>query len=44
MDTRAVLEAADATLDGTLPFPEVVARLIAAGVEYYHVDYLGRSK
>ena len=31
-------------LGGTLPFPTLVAKLIAAGVEYYHVDYVGLSK
>jgi len=44
MDTTAIHEAAQATLAGTLPFPEIVAKLIAAGVEYYHVDYVGRCK
>jgi uncharacterized protein YbcV (DUF1398 family) len=44
MDTRIILEAAEATLAGTMPFPEVVAKLIAAGVEYYHVDYVGLCK
>jgi uncharacterized protein YbcV (DUF1398 family) len=44
MDTRAINEAAQATLAGTLPFPEIVVKLIAAGVEYYHVDYVGLSK
>jgi uncharacterized protein YbcV (DUF1398 family) len=44
MDTRAITDAAQATLAGTLPFPEIVAKLIAAGVEYYHVDYVGLSK
>ncbi|MBC7784689.1 MAG: DUF1398 family protein, partial [Burkholderiales bacterium] len=42
MDTKAITEAAAATLSGTVPFPEIVAKLIAAGVEYYHVDYVGR--
>jgi uncharacterized protein YbcV (DUF1398 family) len=44
MNTLAITEAAHATLTGTLPFPEVVAKLIAAGVEYYHVDYIGMCK
>jgi uncharacterized protein YbcV (DUF1398 family) len=44
MDTTAIHEAAAATLAGTMPFPEVVAKLVAAGVEYYHVDYVGRRK
>jgi uncharacterized protein YbcV (DUF1398 family) len=44
MDSHLILEASRATLDGSKPFPEIVAMLIAAGVEYYHVDYVGRSK
>lgn len=44
MDATAIHEAASATLAGTLPFPQIVAKLVAAGVEYYHVDYVGRSK
>jgi uncharacterized protein YbcV (DUF1398 family) len=44
MNTIDISEAAHATLAGTLPFPEIVAKLIAAGVEYYHVDYVGLCK
>jgi uncharacterized protein YbcV (DUF1398 family) len=44
MNTQAITEAAHATLGGTLPFPEIVANLIAAGVEYYQVDYVGLCK
>ncbi|HEX4131529.1 MAG TPA: DUF1398 family protein [Pirellulales bacterium] len=44
MNTVAIHEAAAATLAGTMPFPEIVAKLIAAGVEYYQVDYVGRIK
>lgn len=44
MDTTAIHEAAQATLAGTMSFPQVVAKLLAAGVEYYHVDYVGRCK
>jgi uncharacterized protein YbcV (DUF1398 family) len=44
MNTEVIVEAARATLAGTLPFPEIVARLVAAGVEYYHVDYAGLRK
>ncbi len=44
MNTDKILEAAHATLAGTLPLPEIVARLIAAGVEYYHVDCVGHCK
>ena len=28
-----------ATINGSMPFPEIVGKLIANGVEYYHVDY-----
>lgn len=41
MNTELISEAARVTLAGTAPFPEIVAKLIAAGVEYYHVDYVG---
>jgi uncharacterized protein YbcV (DUF1398 family) len=44
MKTDLIVEAARGTLSGTIPFPEVVAKLIAAGVEYYHVDYAGMRK
>lgn len=44
MNTTLINEAVAATLDGSLPFPEVVGKLIAAGVEYYHVDYVGLKK
>jgi uncharacterized protein YbcV (DUF1398 family) len=44
MDTTAIQEAAEATLAGTMPFPDVVAKLLSAGVEYYHVDYVGKLK
>lgn len=44
MNTQIVVEAACATLAGTLPFPEVVRRLIETGVEYYHVDYVALHK
>ncbi len=40
MNTDIITEAARATLDGSIPFPEVVRRLIETGVEYYHVDYV----
>ena len=44
MDSKLILAAARGTLDGTLSFPEVVGQLLAAGVEYYHVDYAGLRK
>ena len=43
MDADAVASLAKVTLDGTLPFPQIVAELIAQGVEYYHVDYASKS-
>ena len=44
MNTELIVEAAAETLAGTAPFPEIVAKLMAAGVEYYHVDYVGMRK
>ena len=44
MNAETITTVARATLDGTISFSEVVAQLIAAGVEYYHVDYVGRRK
>lgn len=44
MNTEMIVRAARATLSGSAPFPEIVAQLIAAGVEYYHVDYAGMRK
>jgi len=44
MDSKIVAEAARATLDGSIPFPEVVRRLMETGVEYYHVDYVALQK
>ena len=44
MNSESVAEAARATLDGSMPFPEVVRKLIEAGVEYYHVDYVALQK
>ena len=44
MNTEVIVEVARATLAGTISFPEVVGKLIGAGVEYYHVDYVGMRK
>jgi uncharacterized protein YbcV (DUF1398 family) len=44
MNTEIVTETARATLEGSIPFPEVVRRLIETGVEYYHVDYVALRK
>ncbi len=40
MNTEIVVETAHATLAGTMSFPEAVGKLIATGVECYHVDYI----
>ncbi len=42
MNEQIVATAAQASLDGTKPFPEIVGALLEAGVEYYHVDYATR--
>ena len=39
MDADVVAALAKSTLEGSLPFPQIVGKLIAEGVEYYHVDY-----
>lgn len=44
MNEQNVAAAAQASLEGTQSFPEIVAALIQAGVEYYHVDYATRRK
>lgn len=44
MDTQIIQETSAKTLAGTITFPEVVAHLLRAGVEFYHVDYLARQK
>lgn len=43
MNATEIARLARATLDGSLPFPEIVGKLVAQGVEYYHVDYASRS-
>jgi len=44
MNAEVITKTALATLNGTVSFPEVVSQLLAAGVEYYHVDYVGMRK
>lgn len=39
MDAENIQQLAAATLEGSMPFPEIVGRLIEEGVEYYLVDY-----
>ena len=44
MNTAIIAETARKTLAGTIFFPEVVSQFLAAGVEYYHVDYVALRK
>jgi uncharacterized protein YbcV (DUF1398 family) len=44
MNAEIITNTARATLNGTVSFPEVVGQLLAAGVEYYQVDYVGMRK
>jgi len=44
MDTQVIVKTFNATLAGTISFPEVIGQLIATGVEYYHVDYVALRK
>lgn len=41
MKSEIILQAARAALEGTKLFPGIVGLLLAGGVEYYHVDYVG---
>lgn len=43
MNANEIALLARATLDGSMPFPEIVGKLISNGVESYHVDYATRS-
>jgi uncharacterized protein YbcV (DUF1398 family) len=43
MNSDKVLAFAQATLDGSMPFSQIVGNLIAQGVEYYYVDYALKS-
>ena len=44
MNTEIITKTARATLEAAISFPEVVKQLLAAGVEYYHVDYVTMRK
>jgi uncharacterized protein YbcV (DUF1398 family) len=44
MNAKIILEVSRKTLAGEISFPEVVSQLLTAGVEYYHVDYVGMRK
>lgn len=43
MNADEVTALARVTLEGSMPFPQIVQQLIANGVEYYHVDFVTRS-
>jgi len=43
MNADTINSLAKSTLDGSMPFPQIVGNLIAEGVEYYHVDYANHS-
>jgi uncharacterized protein YbcV (DUF1398 family) len=44
MNTNIIVETSRKTLAGTMSFGDVVSQLIAAGVEYYLVDFIGMKK
>ena len=39
MNANLISQLGQATVTDAMPFAEIVGRLIAEGVEYYHVDY-----
>lgn len=43
MDADVIRVLAKATLDGSMPFPQIVGELIDEGVEYYHVDFAANT-
>lgn len=43
MNANEIALLAKSTLNGSMPFPEIVGKLISNGVEYYHVDYATSS-
>jgi len=43
LNADQTLEAARATLTGSLPFPEIVRQFVANGVEYYHVNLVSKT-
>lgn len=43
MNAEKIQALAKATLEGSTPFPQIVAGLLTEGVEYYYVDYASRS-
>lgn len=43
MNANEIASLASITLEGSSNFPDIVSRLIANEVEYYHVDYVSKS-
>jgi uncharacterized protein YbcV (DUF1398 family) len=43
MNAELVQQMARATLAGELPFPDIIGKLLAEGVEYYRVDYVAQQ-
>lgn len=43
MNADVIRKMAEATLTGSMPFPEIVGNLGKEGVEYYHVDFISCS-
>ena len=43
MNANEIAMLARSTQDGSMPFTEIVGKLITNGVEYYHVDYVTGS-
>jgi uncharacterized protein YbcV (DUF1398 family) len=44
MNAEIIAEVTHGIQFGTMPFPEAVGKLMAAGVEYYHVDFVHLRK
>src|SRR5262249_38815109 len=44
MNREIIAQTAQGTVDGTMSFPDAVGKLLSAGVEYYHVDYIRMEK
>jgi uncharacterized protein YbcV (DUF1398 family) len=43
VNANEIAQLARATQEGSMPFPQIVGRLIENGVEYYHVDFASGS-
>ena len=40
MNANIITDTAKASHSGSISFPDAIGKLMAAGVEYYHVDYI----